>query len=207
VQQHLISTFRRYGLPDALFVDNGSPWGDSGGSRWTALRVWLLRLGVDVIYASPYHPQSRGKNERFHRTLKAEVFALRRFRDLPEVQRACDAWRTAYNCERPHEALDMAVPASRYKPSARSMPDTPAEIEYADGEIVRRVSDDRCISFKNRPWRVPKAFRGERLAIRPTDRDGHYGVFFGSRRVAEIDLTQTKSVSDVSEQASAMSPG
>jgi transposase InsO family protein len=207
VQQHLTTTFRRYGMPDALFVDNGSPWGDSGGSRWTALRVWLLRLGVDVIYARPYHPQSRGKNERFHRTLKAEVFAMRRFRNLQEVQHACDAWRSIYNCERPHEALDMDVPVSRYKPSARSMPERPAEIEYADGEIVRRVSDDRYVSFKNKPWRVPKAFRGERLAIRPKDRDGHYGVFFGSRQVAEIDLTGSQSVSDVPEQVSAMSPG
>lgn len=207
VQQHLTGTFRRYGLPDALFVDNGSPWGDSGGSRWTALRVWLLRLEVDVIYARPYHPQSRGKNERFHRTLKAEVFALRRFRDLPDLQRAFDAWRTVYNLERPHEALGMDVPASRYRPSARSMPDKLAEIEYADGEIVRRVSVDPHISFKGRRWRVPKAFRGERLAIRPRDRDGHYGIFFGSRQIGEIDLTGDKSVSDVSEQVSAMSPG
>jgi transposase InsO family protein len=82
VQQQLTNTFRRYGLPDALFVDNGSPWGDSGGSRWSGLRVWLLRLSVDVIYARPFHPQSRGKNERFHRTLKAEVFATTRFADL-----------------------------------------------------------------------------------------------------------------------------
>jgi hypothetical protein len=207
VQQQLISTFRRYGMPDAFFVDNGSPWGGSGGSRWTALRVWLLRLGVDVIYARPYHPQSRGKNERFHRTLKAEVFAMRSFRDLADLQRACDAWRTVYNFERPHEALGMDVPASHYRPSARSMPDKLAEIEYADGEIVRRVSVDPHISFKNRRWRVPKAFRGERLAIRPKDRDGHYGVFFGSRQVAEIDLTSDKCVSDVSERVSAMSPG
>jgi transposase InsO family protein len=124
VQDQLTRTFRRYGLPDAFFVDNGSPWGDSSGSRWTGLRVWLLRLGVDVVYSRPYHPQSRGKNERFHRTLKAEVFALRRFRDLPDLQRAFDAWRTIYNLERPHEALAMAVPASRYHPSARSMPDS-----------------------------------------------------------------------------------
>jgi len=87
VQQQLTNTFRRYGLPDALFVDNGSPWGDSGGSRWSGLRVWLLRLGVDVIYARPFHPQSRGKNERFHRTLKAEVFATTRFSDLARLQR------------------------------------------------------------------------------------------------------------------------
>ena len=207
VRQHLTSTFRRYGLPDALFVDNGSPWGDSGGSRWTALRIWLLRLEVNLIYARPYHPQSRGKNERFLRTMKAEVFALRSFRDLPDLQRAFDAWRTVYNLQRPHEALDMDVPASRYRPSARSMPDKLAEVEYADGEIVRRVSVDPHISFKGRRWRVPKAFRGERLAIRPKDRDGHYGIFFGSRQIGEIDLTGDKSVSDVSEQVSTMSPG
>jgi hypothetical protein len=207
VQQQLTATFRRYGMPDAFFVDNGSPWGGSGGSPWTALRVWLLRLGVDVVYARPYHPQSRGKNERFHRTLKAEVFAMRRFRDLPDLQCAFDAWRTVYNLERPHEALDMDVPATRYRPSARAMPDKPVDVEYDSGEITRRVSTTKAyVCFKGRPWRVPQAFRGERLAIRPRVRDGHYGIFFGSRQVATIDLTAGKSVSDVSEQVSAMSP-
>ena len=207
VQDQLTETFRRYGLPDAFFVDNGSPWGDSSGSRWTGLRVWLLRLGVDVMFARPYHPQSRGKNERFHRTLKAEVFALRRFRDLNDLQRAFDAWRTIYNLERPHEALGMAVPASRYRPSPRSMPDRLADPEYDDHEIVRRVSTTKAyVSFKGRLWRVPQAFRGQRLAIRPTSRDGHYAICFGSRQVVTIDLTRSQGVSDVSEQASAMSP-
>jgi transposase InsO family protein len=85
VQSRLEQTFRRYGLPDAFFVDNGTPWGDSSGQRWTRLGVWLLKLGVAVLHSRPYHPQSRGKSERFHRTLKAEVFALQRFRDLAEV--------------------------------------------------------------------------------------------------------------------------
>jgi hypothetical protein len=111
-----------------------------------------------------------------------------------------------YNLERPHEALDMDVPANRYQPSARSMPDKPAEVEYASDEIVRRVSANPHVSFKGRRWRVPKAFRGERLAIRPKSQDGHYGIFFGSRQVGEIDLTGNKSVCDVSEQVSAMSP-
>ena len=79
VRGHLESTFRRYGLPEAIFVDNGSPWGDGSGERWTGLGVWLLKLGVESDPRRPVHPQSRGKNERFHRTLKAEVFALRRF--------------------------------------------------------------------------------------------------------------------------------
>ena len=111
VQDHLTATFRRYGLPEAFYTDNGSPWGDTSGVRWTGLKVWLLKLGVRLVHARPCHPQGRGKNERFHRTLKAEVFAMRRFRTLPEVQRALDAWRMVYNLERPHQGLDMDVPA------------------------------------------------------------------------------------------------
>ena len=66
----------------------------------------VFKLDVAVLHSRPYHPQSRGKSERFHRTLKAEVFALRPFRDLAEVQRAFDHWRTVYNLHRPHQALD-----------------------------------------------------------------------------------------------------
>jgi transposase InsO family protein len=208
VQGHLTTTFRRYGLPDAFYTDNGSPWGDSSGVHWTGLKVWLLKLGIRVVHARPRHPQARGKNERFHRTLKDEVFAMRRFRNLPEAQRALDAWRTVYNLERPHEALGMDVPASRYRPSSRAMPDRLPRVEYDSGEIVRTVSSTRhYIAFKGRMWKVPQAFAGERLAIRPLNRDGHYGIFFASWQVASIDLTAGQSVSDVSEQVSAMSPG
>ncbi|SDI48308.1 MULTISPECIES: IS481 family transposase [Bradyrhizobium] len=208
VQDHLTATFRRYGLPDAFYTDNGSPWGDTSGVHWTGLKVWLLKLGVTVVHARPRHPQARGKNERFHRTLKDEVFAMRRFRNLPEVQQALDAWRIVYNLERPHEALGMDVPASRYRPSSRTMPDRLPKIEYDSREIVRTVSSTRhYISFKGRLWKVPQAFARERLAIRPLTREGLYGIFFASWQVASIDLTAGQGVSDVSEQVSAMSPG
>lgn len=207
VQKRLTLTFRHYGLPDAFFVDNGPPWGDSCGRCWTRLGVWLLKLGVAVIHSRPYHPQSRGKNERFHRTLKAEVFALKRFRDLTEVQRALDDWRTVYNLDRPHEAIGQDVPASRYRPSSRSMPDRLPEVEYDDHEVVRSVPTSKdYVSFKGRRWIVPRAFRGERVAIRPLSKDGQYGVFFGACQIANIDLTNTQTVGDVSEQVSLMSP-
>jgi len=73
VRTHLTTAFRRYGLPEAMFVDNGGPWGFTLAEPWTRLGVWLLKLGVGVIHSRPYHPQSRGKNERFHRTLKADA--------------------------------------------------------------------------------------------------------------------------------------
>jgi transposase InsO family protein len=153
VQGQLEITFRCYGLPEAVFVDNGTPWGDASGARWTRLGVWLLKLGVDVLHSRPFHPQSRGKSERFHRTLKAEVFTLERLRDLAAAQRAFDRWRIVYNFDRPHEALDQEVPASRYRPSARSMPDRLPTVEYDEHEIVRAVSTTRhYVRFKGRSW-------------------------------------------------------
>ena len=212
VKTHLETTFRRYGLPEAMFVDNGGPWGFTLEEPWTKLGVWLLKLGVGVIHSRPYHPQSRGKNERFHRTLKAEVFAFERFRDLALVQRALDRWRAIYNLDRPHEALDEAlgqeVPASRYRPSTRPMPDRLPQVDYDDNEIVRSVSSTKAyVSFKGRLWKVPQAFRGERLAIRPLTTDGRYGIFFAARQIATIDLTNKQTVSHVPEQVSTMSPG
>ena len=207
VQNRLELTFRRYGLPEAFFVDNGNPWGGSGDQRWTQLTVWLLKLGVTVLHSRPYHPQSRGKNERFHRTLKDEVFALRRFRNLAEVQCAFDAWREVYNLKRPHQALGQDVPVSRFRPSSRAMPDRLPEAEYGEHETVRSVPTTKdYISFKARHWIVPRAFRGERVAIRPLDTDGRYGVFFAAHQIATIDLTNNECVGDVSEQVSVMSP-
>jgi transposase InsO family protein len=119
VQARLSRVFRRYGLPRRILTDNGSPWGTCGsGERHTRLTVWLMDLGVVVSHGRPLHPQTQGKDERFHRTLKAEVFATTRFSDLARLQRAFDAWRTVYNLERPHEALNMDVPANPLPASA-----------------------------------------------------------------------------------------
>jgi len=69
----LEAMFRQYGLPVQMLMDNGSPWGDEGGQPWTIVTSWLVRLGIRVSHIRPRHPQTQGKEERFHRTLKAEV--------------------------------------------------------------------------------------------------------------------------------------
>jgi transposase InsO family protein len=208
VQSRLVRVFERYGLPHAFFVDNGPPWGESLAGRWTRFTVWLLKLGVDVLHSRPYHPQSRGKNERFHRTLYDEVFALKRFSDLADVQCAFDRWRAVYNLDRPHAALNHDVPASRYVPSRRAMPASLPEVEYDEGETVRTVPETKdYISFKGRLFKVPQAFRGERLAIRPLSADARFGIYFAAHLVQTIDLTTSNSVGHVSEQVSAISPG
>jgi transposase InsO family protein len=64
------------------------------------LTLWLLRLGVGVSHGRPYHPQTQGKEERFHRTLVTELLRTQQWRDLAHCQAAFDRWREAYNTER-----------------------------------------------------------------------------------------------------------
>ena len=188
VQGCLTAVFRRYGLPERMTMDNGAPWGDAAEAGYTPLTVWLLRLGIGVGHSRPYHPQTQGKDERFHRTLKAEVLAGRSFRDLPHCQQAFDAWREVYNFKRPHEALAMRPPASRYRPAERSFPETLHEIDYAPGEQTRLVQDQGWISFQGRAIKLPRAFKGQRVALRPTLIDGLWDACCGARRIAQVDL-------------------
>lgn len=83
VREHLACAFRRHGLPAAILCDNGAPWGDDS-APYTALGVWLLRLGVNVLHGRPYHPQTQGKDERFHRALKTELIDRRGWSNLAE---------------------------------------------------------------------------------------------------------------------------
>ena len=188
VQGRLTDTFRRYGLPQRMAVDNGSPWGDTVDSPYTSLVAWLIRLGVGVSHSRPYHPQTLGKEERFHRTLKAEVLARQTFPDLDAVQGRFDRWRCVYNFERPHESLDMQPPAARYAPSPRSMPEQLPPIEYAPGDIVRRVQQGGFFSYRGRSLRISKAFAGYPVALRPTTSDGLLDVFFCHQKIAQINL-------------------
>ena len=108
-----------------------------------------------------------------------------------EAQRAFDRWRPVYNYQRPHGALGHAVPASRYRPSPRPMPGKLTEPHYDEGTITRKVPETKSyVAFRGRLWKVPEAFCGERLAIRPLDADGRFGVFFASHFIATIDLTE-----------------
>jgi transposase InsO family protein len=187
VQARLSQVFRIYGLPARMTMDNGSPWGDSLDSPYTPLTVWLLRLGIQVSHSRPYHPQTQGKDERFHRTLKQELLSRRTFIDLGDTQAAFDRWRVIYNTERPHEALGMQTPLSRYRPSPRAFPEILPPIEYDTTDDVRRVQDKGFIQFKGQRFRLSKAFRGYPVALRPTDQEGHLQVFFCQQPIAHID--------------------
>lgn len=189
VQGVLRELFREHGLPERMLMDNGSPWGSSDpGARYTPLTVRLLRLGVRVTHGRPRHPQTQGKDERFHRTLKAEVLRDRTLRDRAQSQRLFDAWREVYNTRRPHEALGLEVPASRWTPSRRAYPERLEPIEYRPGDCVRRVGMHGRLHYRGVIWRAPRAFEGEPVAIRPGREDGIMEVYYCDELIATLDL-------------------
>lgn len=191
VQAALRAAFERYGLPEAMLMDNGPPWGTDGRHRHTRLTAWLMRLGVAPCHGRPFHPQTRGKNERFNGTLKREVIAGHRFADLAEVQRRFDAWRELYNHERPHQAIGDEPPASRFTVSPRRLPETLPDIVYAPDCLVRRVQQDGRVSFMKRDVFVSNAFAGMPVGLRAADRDGVFDILFCTFRVGRLDLTKS----------------
>jgi transposase InsO family protein len=188
VQHHLTDKFRRYGLPERMTMDNGSPWGSDAEHRYTPLTVWLIRLGIRVSHSRPYHPQTQGKDERFHRTLKAEALRGRQFRDIAQAQERFQQWLPIYNQERPHQALSMAVPASRYQISRHRFPETLPSIEYASGDEVRRVQEKGEVSYKGHRIVLGKAFYRYPVAFRPTTKEGILDVYFCHHRIMKIDV-------------------
>lgn len=191
VKQHLTHTFRQYGLPYRMTMDNGAPWGHDEEHAFTPLTVWLMRLGIRVSHSRPYHPQTQGKDERFHRSLKTELLVYHSFKDLLHCQTHFDQWRNIYNLERPHEACDMKPPICRYQPSHRLFPETLPPIEYGSTDIVRKIYDGGRLHYKNKIFRIGKAFKGYPVALRPTIQDGIFDVYFCHIKIKQIDLNIT----------------
>lgn len=195
VEQQLRKVFRRYGLPRAILCDNGPPWGAGLGWRdwgpfYTGLAVWLMRLGITVTYCRPNHPQGKGKNERFNGTLQAELLDHQQFADHSEAHDRMGDWRRRYNTVRPHQALDMGTPASRYQPSQQALPEQLPPVEYGAGQTTRKVTAQGKISFRGQRVTVGKAFSGYRLALRASSEPHTYEVYFCNQQIRTINLTQ-----------------
>lgn len=153
----------------------------------TALEAWWIPLGIAVSHGRPHHPQTQRKIERLLRTIWAEVRGIRDLPDLATAQRRFDAWRQVYNHERPHEALEGAVPASRYTPSPRPFPDPLPPLAYGPDDAVRRVCRAGRITYRNIPVFVSLGLIGQTVAVRPTTDPTRFTVWYGPRQVVAFD--------------------
>src|SRR3984893_11625668 len=134
VQQQLIEAFERCGLPQAMLLDHGTPWWSPRAASGTHLALWLMRQGIRLYWSGIRHPQTQGKVERFHGALQR---ALDRRGPLPpQLQPWLDDYRWEHNHVRPHEALAMQTPASRWYPSLRRYNPDPPRWAYPEGAWV-----------------------------------------------------------------------
>lgn len=188
VQAQMSSIFKEYGMPKRMLMDNGSAWKTDDYSRQTSFTVWLMSLGIQVTHSRPYHPQTQGKEERLHRTLQEELLNRRIFNSILEIQTSFDDWRNTYNFIRPHEALDMNVPASRYKNSDRSFPEYEVVYSYPSHFILCKINRDGRLRFQGANLRIGKPFAGCIVGIEQTGTKGVYNVNYCGSIIRKVDL-------------------
>lgn len=187
VKGHLTTIFQQFGIPNQINVDNGNPWGSADLTSYTSLQVWLMKIGIKVTHSAPYHPQTNGKEERFHRTLKLEVLHQRSYKKK-EIQDVFDVWRHKYNYERPHEALNGKTPSHKYHPSSKRFSENPIPFEYEDG-IPKKVHETNgTFRFKGEQFKAGKAFGGEYIALRETDKSDEFAIFFMDNFIKKVTL-------------------
>jgi|SRR5436190_10276231 len=188
VQEALITVFREYGLPLRMTMDNGPPWGYSGVQNHTTLTAWLIRIGIIVSHSRPNHPQTQGKLERFHRTLKLELLSRYQFSDLAQAQEGFDWYKHLYNEIRPHASLMGEVPSSRYCRSERNYPEDLKPIVYDEKLIVRKVQQGGLISFKGKEYRIGGAFYGHPVGLKEGEEEDLFDVYFCHQKIVKIDI-------------------
>lgn len=186
VRDKLEHAFAQHGLPEAMLMDHGTPWWNmQSQSGWTWLTVWLMRHGIRLYMSGIRHPQTQGKVERLNGSMEAAM----RKRPKPGAQSWqawLDAHRQEHNHVRPHEALNMDVPAQHWSPSLRPFERDPRPWEYADPENVRLVRQNGSIGLGGRCYFVSRALIGERVQLEFLE--DRVVVYFCRTPVREFDL-------------------
>jgi len=180
--------FSEFGLPAAIRSDNGLPFASPNGLyNLSKLSVWWLRLGISLERIRPGHPQQNGRHERMHLTLKKEATRPPATNTLLQQARF-DAFVSEFNQERPHEALNMKVPADLYVASSRPYEGLP-EIDYPfhDREAIVTNCGRLCIYRKK--INISTVLAGQKLGIKEVD-DGIWIVSFMHYDLGYIDLEQ-----------------
>lgn len=190
VREQLEGAFFSCGVPDAMLMDHGIPWWSTmaaGGT--TGLTLWLMKQGIELHWSGRRHPQTQGKIERFHGELERALQV--RGGPRKEPQAWLDAFRWEHNHVRPHEALSMQTPASRWRPSQRRYEPHPRPWEYPTGAKVRKIDSWGKLHVFGVTWNISKGLCGERVQL---ERVGERVLVFYCRTlVRELDLARHRS--------------
>ncbi len=190
VREQLESAFMACGVPEAMLMDHGVPWWSWAGPQaaTTGLALWLMKQGIRLHWSGIGHPQTQGKVERFHGELQ-RALEKRRFTGA-DPQGWLDCYRWEHNHVRPHEALGMATPASRWRPSPRRYDPQP-RWQYPEGSWVLKVDCHGQLDIDNHKWKVGRALAGE--WVRVVEVGERLQVYYCNTLIRELDATIQRS--------------
>jgi len=161
----------RYGLPRQLLSDNASSFTGRLYGTTVLFERRLSALGVELINSRPSHPQTLGKLERFHRTLKEWLKDEPAPADLGELQALLDRFRSHYNEERPHQGIGDRTPGERYRlPPHEQLAELGGLSElqervYPPHAIVRTVKSTGVFSFRSLAINIGARFAGAKVHV------------------------------------------
>ncbi|MDB6113749.1 MAG: family transposase, partial [Lacunisphaera sp.] len=160
--------FKKHGLPRAIQVDNGPPFGSEGPLGLTRLTAEWALLGIQVQFGRPACPQDNPEHERWHRTLQGDVT---HFPAKPgeKWQAKLDRFLRIYNTDRAHRALGLRRPCELYRASRRRYRGTPPPHRYPAHWTRLRLNLNGYLWWRKKARLVGAAFGHQFLGLRPME--------------------------------------
>jgi transposase InsO family protein len=192
VQAVLERVFRESGVPEEMLMDHGTPWfNPQGRLGWSQFTVWLMDQDVRLRFSGYQHPQTQGKVERFHRSLTAALLRRGTPQDS-ERQSWLNAFRQEYNCERPHEALQMKTPDQVWHKSSRRLRESWSRWEYPAGSEVKEVDRNGQFRLNRQRHYITKALAGREVGL--LEVEARILVYYRRTLICELDPLQSSSI-------------
>ena len=181
-----LEAFQEYGMPDSILSDNGAQF--AGFKKgYTQFERWLMDLDILPIHGRIKHPQTQGKIERFHRTIKQELLNHTTIADIADAESKFSIWREKYNNIRPHEALNMRTPAVVYQPSQRQYPRTIERFDYGGEYHVIKVNSWGYVRFDKWQIYLSETMKDQYIEFRPSPDDETFIACYRNFKIAEFD--------------------
>lgn len=180
-----MEAFREYGLPNSILSDNGAQF---AGFRkgYTQFERWLMDLDVLPIHGRLKHPQTQGKIERFHRTMKQELLRHTTIANIEDAKAKLSVWRDKYNNLRPHEALGMRRPGEVYVPSQKEYKEKIARYEYGGEYHVIKVNSWGYVRFDSWQVYLSETMIGQYIEFRPSPDGETFSACYRNYKIAEF---------------------
>ena len=181
-----LEVFREYGMPNSILSDNGAQF--AGFKKgYTQFEKWLMDLDILPIHGRIKHPQTQGKIERFHRTMKQELLNHTQIADIEDAQNKFDLWRDKYNNIRPHEALGMKTPGEVYEPSQRQFIENIKKYEYGGEHHVIKVNSWGYVRFDKWQVYLSETMIDQYIEFRPSPDGRTFIACYRNFKIAEFD--------------------